>query len=101
MPKRVQKAVRYLQKALMKNFETASKKQCLDLGLGGPSFYLESGEALAKPAQRCCGCPISEGAQGHGWDLGQPELVGYPPMAGSWNWMGFEIPSKPSHSVML
>ena len=33
---------------------------------------------------------------------GHPDLVGSnQPMAGGWNWMIFEVPSNPSHSVIL
>jgi len=39
-------------------------------------FFAESGEALARSAQRGCGCPIPGGAQGQaGWDPGQSDLV--------------------------
>jgi len=41
--------------------------------------------------------PSLEGAQGHGWGPGQPDLVGgSQPMAGCWNGMIFEVPSKPT-----
>ena len=38
-----------------------------------------------------------------GWmGPGQPELVGCnQPMAGDWNWVGFEVPSDLSHSMIV
>jgi len=36
------------------------------------------------------------------WGPGQPELVGgSQPTVGDWDWMGFEVPSNPSQSVIL
>ena len=42
-------------------------------------------------------------AQGQaGWSSGQPELVGGSPAHGrGWDWVGFELPSNPRHSVIL
>jgi len=50
-----------------------------------------------------CGCPIRGNSQGQvGWGPGQPNPVGgNQPMAGSWDWMGFKVPSNPNHSVIL
>ena len=47
-------------------------------------------------------CPIPGGAQGQaGWGPGQPELVwGNQLIASYRNWMGFMVPSNPSHSVV-
>jgi len=52
---------------------------------------------------RRCGCPIPAGTQGQvGWGPGQPELVGGSPAHGrGWHWVGFELPSNHSHSVIL
>ena len=39
-------------------------------------YEYESGEVLARAAQRGCGCPIPGGVQGQvGWGPGQPGLV--------------------------
>lgn len=44
-----------------------------------------------------CGCPIPKGAEGHGWDSGQPELVGAASPQQGWNDMGMKVLSNPSH----
>jgi len=56
-----------------------------DLGeMLGRRFLLREWQALAKAAQRGCGCPISGDIQGQvGWSPQQPELVvSNQPMAG-------------------
>jgi len=48
-------------------------------------------------------CPIPGGAQGQvGWALGSLSWWGTALfIAQGWGWMGFEVPSYPSHSVLL
>lgn len=50
-------------------------------------------EALEQNTQRSLGCTIPGSAQGHvAWSW---------PMAGGWNEMGFNVPSKPNHPMTL
>ena len=63
---------------------------------------------LEQAAQRGCGCPIPEGAQGQvGWGPRQPGLVlsvelGGPACGGGdWRFMIPEVPSNQGHSVTL
>ena len=66
------------------------------------------GDALEHIAQRSCGCPIPGGVQGQvGWGLRLPGLVlnvevGSPACGrGCWSLVNLEVPSNPSHSVIL
>ena len=58
---------------------------------------------LEQAAQRSCECTVPGDIQDQvGWSPGQPGQVGgSQPRAGSWNWMGFKVPSTPSHSMIL
>ena len=57
------------------------------------------GEALALAAQRSHGCPVPGGVEGHvGWGSGQPDLV---PDLVQQDWMIFDLPSNPNHSMIL
>jgi len=58
---------------------------------------------LAQAAQRSCGCCIPGDAQGQvGWALGSLIWRGAAlPTAQGWNWMCFEVPSKPNYNVIL
>ena len=63
----------------------------------------EGGEAMAQGAQSSCGCPWIPGSvQGQaGQGLEQPGIVeGVPAHDWGWNWMFFNIPSHPNHSVI-
>jgi len=71
-------------------------------------LYQESGEVLERAAQRGCGCPVPGGVQGQvGWGPGQPGLVldmavGSPACGGGcWSLVILEVPSIPSHSMIL
>ncbi len=74
------------------------------MGWKGEVLYQESGEVLEQ-----CGCPIPRGVQGQvGWGPGQPGLVldmevGGPACGGGrgWRLMVLEVPSNPSHSMIL
>lgn len=61
-------------------------------------------QVLQRPAllHTAAGAP-SRGAQGHGWDAGQPNLVpdaaaSSPACSRGWN---REVPSQPNHAVIL
>jgi len=80
------------------------KFQALSGGSSLPRQWWGAGTA----AQRGCGCPIPGGVQGRvGWGPGQPGLVldvevGSPACGGEGrSLMILEVPSNPSHSVIL
>ena len=63
---------------------------------------------LEQAAQRSCGCPVPGGVQGQvGWGPGQSGLVLDKEVDGSacdravWSLIILEIPSNPSHSMIL
>ena len=63
---------------------------------------------LEQAVQRSCGCPIPGGVQGQvGWGPGLPGLVLNVGVGGpacgreGWRFMIPEVPSNPSHSVIL
>jgi len=70
-------------------------------------LYYESGEVLEQAAQRGCGCPIPGSVQGQfGWGPAHcgPVLnveVGGPALSGDWSLMILEVPSNPSHLMIL
>jgi len=53
--------------------------------------------------RRSCGAPSPEVLKGRlGGALGNLSWwVAALPIAGSWNWVCFEVPSSPTHSVIL
>jgi len=63
-------------------------------------------QSMVRPWNSCpekCGCPIPAGAQGQaGWGPGKTDLVGSTqPRQGGWSLMSLEVPSNPSHSIIL
>ena len=66
-------------------------------------FYREGSEALAQLPREAVGVPSLETLKARldGWGPGQLSCWVALPMAEGWNWMGFEVHSKPSHSMIL
>ena len=68
-----------------------------------PCFHCIKEQVAFPWSDYSCGCPTPGGAHGQvGWGPGQPGLViGNQCMARGWSSMIFEVPSNPSHSVIL
>ena len=78
------------------------------LDVRGKFFTKTVGEVLEQTAQRGCRCPIPEGIQDQvGWGPGQHGLVldmevgSRACSRGGWSLMILEVPSNPSHSMIL
>jgi len=69
--------------------------------LGGNSLFREQGW-LGTAGQRAVGSPSLEVLQARlDGAVGSLSWWGSQPMAGAWDWVGFKVPSDPSHSVIL
>ena len=65
-------------------------------------FYSKGGEAVVQVAQRGGGCPLLEALKARLDGPWAAELVGGSPAHGrGWGLVGFEVPSNPSHYVIL
>ena len=67
-------------------------------------FFTMKVEVLEQAAQRGCGCPVPQDQVG--WGIWQPDPVLMwrlvaSPWQGGWSLMILEVPSNPSHSMIL
>lgn len=64
----------------------------------------EGVQRLSSWAEKCSvqAHPVCKRHSRPGWEgPSQPDLLGYNPMAGGCNWMGFKVPPSPRHSMIL